>query len=111
MDIYQMIGLRPFDPSIDKPVSLPGGSFATEYTTTSQDPYTGEWVVHPQIWWDEKGKPVYVPGEQGLRVVQALEAMGANPFPRFKDLAEADKFSVSRSQMGGGTRGGLLEGY
>ena len=111
MDIFDLLRLRPFDPARDRPVSLPGGNFATEYSTTSQDPFTGEWIVHPQIWWNDRGEPVYLPGDQGLEVVQALEAMGGAMFPRFSSVREADSFASGRSQGGGGMRGGLLEGY
>ena len=100
------IGLSPFDPTKNHPVQLPGGNIATEYSATSQAP-DGTWIVHPQIWWDQSGNPVWMPDEQGLQTALSYEAMGNKPFPRFKSLSAAEAWSTKRSHNGGGTKGAM----
>ena len=107
-ELFRLLGLRPFDPGVDQPISLPGGSGATEYLATSYDPDTQMWLVHPQIWFNrETGEPTYMGGEQGLQAARALEIMGSPMFPRFKTVEEADMFAAGRSR-GGGAQQGIL---
>ena len=100
------ISLAPFDPAKNHPVNLPGGGIATEYSATSQAP-DGSWIVHPQIWWDADGNPVWMPEQQGLQAALAYEAMGNKPFPRFRSQADADAWASNRSHRGGGTQGAM----
>tara|TARA_R110000787_G_scaffold84374_4_gene180889 strand:+ start:4155 stop:4502 length:348 start_codon:yes stop_codon:yes gene_type:complete len=101
-DLFALLNLRPFDPEVDRPIDLPGGSGATEYLATSYDPDTQSWIVHPQIWFDRKtGEPKYLGGKNGLMATRALEIMGNPMFPRFKTVEEADIFASDRSQSGG----------
>ena len=105
-DIGFQIGLSPFDPAKNHPIQLPGGNIATEYSATSQAP-DGSWIVHPQIWWDQDGNPIWMPGPQGMQAAMTYEAMGNKPFPRFKSLADAETWSTQRSHNGGGTQGAM----
>lgn len=102
MDLKALI--HPFDPVRNKPVQLPTGAQATEYSVTSQAP-DGTWLVHPQIWWRPDGSPMYIPNEQGLAVALAYERMAGHKFPRFKTAEEADAFASGRSKHGGGLLG------
>ena len=99
--------LRPFDPELDQPIQLPNNRKATEYTTTSKLP-SGEFVVHPQIWFNDEGKPTFLKGEQSLPVVEMLEAFGNSPFPRFKNVQDADNYARGRSNSKG--KKGLKKG-
>lgn len=110
-ELFKFIGLRPFDPEVDRPIELPGGQHATEYLATSYDPDTQMWIVHPQIWFNrETGDPTYMGGEQGLQTARALEIMGNPMFPRFKTVEEADMFASNRSGGGGAQQGMIYEG-
>lgn len=110
-ELFRLLGLRPFDPEVDRPVELPGGQQATEYLATSYDPDTQMWIVHPQIWFNrETGEPTYMGGEQGLQAARALEIMGSPMFPRFKTVEEADMFASGRSRGGGAQQGMIYAG-
>lgn len=103
-EFKKMMELRVFDPELDQPINLPNNQQATEYTTTSQLP-SGEWVVHPQIWWDGEGKSHFYEGESSLQIVEMQEAFGSKPFPRFKTVEEANSFAAQRSKQEGGLEG------
>lgn len=108
MDMREILGLSPFDPQKNKPVSLPGGGYATEYSATGQDG-SGSWMVYPQIWWDQGGNPRLMSGDMGLQAASIYEMAGNKPFPRFKSQEEADSWAASRSAHGGGTKGKIVE--
>ena len=99
MDLTKL--LHPFDPTRNKPVQLPAGGQATEYSATSQAP-DGSWIVHPQIWWQPDGEPRYFPDAQSLAVAMYYEQITGHKFPRFASPSEADAFASGRSQKGGG---------
>ena len=103
--LLDMLGFAPYDPEANKPVDLPGGEYATEYTATSQLP-DGSWVVHPQIWWDSEGNPRWL-GEQSLDMALLHEANTGSAMPRFETEADANKYAATRSSVGGGTQGGI----
>ena len=100
----ELLGLAPFDPDRNKPVALPGGSYATEYSATTQLP-DGQYIVHPQIWWDQQGNPRWLGDEWGQRAAMLYEQQSGNPFPRFASPQEADAWAANRSHNGGGTQG------
>jgi hypothetical protein len=101
MGIFDLIGLAPFNPDVNKPISLPGGSQATEYSATSLDPSSGKYVVHPQIWFSGQ-EPRYLEGENGLEAALIYELNGGAAFPRFDTAAAADAWASGRSDAGGG---------
>ena len=101
MGVLDLIGLQPFDPKVNKPIPLPGGGQATEYSATTLDPTSGKFVVHPQIWFWGK-EPRYLAGEQGLGAALVYEMNGGSPFPRFDTVDQADAWARSRSDAGGG---------
>ena len=103
--LRDMLGLAPYDPKTNKPISLPGGEYATEYTATSQLP-DGSWVVHPQIWWDAEGNPHWL-GEQSLEMALLYEDNTGSVMPRFETENDANKFAATRSSGGGGMQGGI----
>ena len=99
--LMDLLGLQPFNPETNKPISLPGGMQATEYTTTSIDPNSGKYMIHPQIWFNGQ-EPKYLQGEAGLQAALIYEMNGGNAFPRFDTAEEADAWARNRSQGGGG---------
>jgi hypothetical protein len=99
--------LAPFDARINKPVGLPNGGEATEYTTTSIDPISSKFMVHPQIWFNEGGEPVYLKGEDSVMAALYYELESGKKFPRFNDEESANDFAANRSSTGG-AKSGLL---
>lgn len=96
----------PFDPEKNEPVDLPDNQFATEYLATSQTP-DGEWILHPQIWFDQNGEPMFLGGEDGVDAALFYEAMTGERFPRFSSPEEADTFAQQRSKAGGASHQGI----
>jgi hypothetical protein len=105
MGLLDIIGLQPFNPEVNKPISLPGGRQATEYSATSLDPQSGKYVVHPQIWFSGQ-EPKYLEGEKGLEAALVYEMNGGTAFPRFDTVEQADAWARSRSSGGGGLLSG-----
>jgi hypothetical protein len=105
-DLLTLMGLHPFDPKVNQPVPLPGGSVATEYTGTWQDDQ-GRWFVAPQIWWGPDGQPAFLGEDRGRDMALLYEQMGNAPFPRFNALAQADAYAAARSHGGGGQQGSI----
>lgn len=103
-------GPSPFDPKKDKPIQLPGGSNATEYTATIE--MDGKFVNVPQIWF-QNGKPMFFDAETGWRslftMVKSYEAGTNKLFPRFNTVAEAEAAAIERSTAGGATKSFLAK--
>ncbi len=93
-----LMGLHPFDPAANKPIPLPGGSFATEYSGTWQDDQ-GQWFTAPQIWWDPQGNPAWLGGDEGRNMALLYEQMGNMGFPRFGSVQEADAFAALNARL------------
>ena len=94
-------GASPFNPKTDKPIELPGGGKATEYTATIE--VDGKFVNVPQIWF-QNGKPIFFDAKAGRRLdimVNRYEAATGKMFPRFNTEAEATKAARKRSTSGG----------
>jgi len=105
--IFEMLGFSPFNKEKDRPVQLPGGQQATEYTATDQLE-DGSWIVYPQIWFDQEGQPRWL-GANALEMALMHEANTGKRLPRFATREEADAFSQGRSAAGGGKRGGIAD--
>ena len=99
--------LVPFDASVHKPIDLPTGRQATEYTSTSIDPISKKWMVHPSIWFNQNGDPVHLNDDDGVMAALYYEISSGNKFPRFSEEKNANIFAGDRTAKGGG-RGGLL---
>lgn len=95
------VKLHPFDPERDKPVKLPNGYEATEYTRTYKDPGSGAFVVIPTIWYTDDGNAVFV-GDRAVQLMQQFEGKTGNKWPRFSSIREADTYARERSNEGGG---------
>ena len=93
--------LHPFDPERDKPVKLPNGYEATEYTRTYRDPGSGAFVVIPTIWYTDDGNAVFV-GDRAVQLMQTFESDTGSAWPRFSSIREADAYARDRSNRGGG---------
>ena len=97
------MGAVPFDPKINKPIELPAGRIATEYTATIE--VGGKYLVVPQIWF-KGNKPVYYDRgkDQLMSIVQQYEDATGKSFPRFDSIDAADKYAVERSKSGGASK-------
>ena len=97
-------GASPFNPRTDKPIELPGGRKATEYTTTIE--IDGKFVNVPQIWF-QNGKPIFFDAKAGRRLdmmVERYESGTGKKFPRFNTEAEATEAARKRSASGGASK-------
>lgn len=93
--------MEPFDPKKHKPIELPNGGMATEYTATERSP-DGKWWNIPQIWFNPAGNPTYPARYQNI--AEAYEKKkGEQVFQRFDSQEEAVSAAQGRSDSGGGT--------
>jgi len=97
------LGAVPFDPKVNKPIQLPHGGIATEYTATIE--LNGKYAVVPQIWF-KSDKPVYYDRgkDQLMSIVQQYEDATGKSFPRFDTISDADKYAIQRSKSGGASK-------
>ena len=98
--------LRPFDPSIDKPIQTVGQNYATEYVKTVVDPMSGKWMLVPSIWFRADGSPTLISNDDEAAFTAAYYSMTTGAaFPTFSSREEADQWARGRSQSGGATKG------
>ena len=97
-------GASPFDPTKDKPIELPDGRIATEYTSTIE--IDGKFVNVPQIWF-LNGKPLFFDARDNRKLdmmVASYERGTGKKFPRFDTEDEAVGAAKSRSLAGGASK-------
>ena len=102
-------GATPFDPKKHKPIELPNGGSATEYTATIE--IDGKFVNVPQIWF-QGNKPLFFDSGLGRSLdimVSSYERGTGKMFPRFDTEAKASDAARKRSAVGGATRSLLVK--
>lgn len=101
---------EPFNSSKHKPISTVGGSSATEYTATEQDP-SGKFFNFPQIWFEVSTKKARLfSGERGMEKALEYESLTGKKFPRYNTVEEAVAAAEKRSRQGGASKKTLLKG-
>lgn len=98
-DTWPNYPLRPLRGS--EQIPLLNGDYATELTTTVQDPSTGQWMNVPTLWMTQGGAVPVNDFDQALQIALGYERGADKRFRRYGTLDSALQHAEHRTAAGG----------